>query len=359
MRHRHYTWIFLAALTAPFLLAGLFSFLTDPYLHYRPSTLYPQNIRYLAPALAKYRDYDTVVIGDSMSENFIPQHIARTIGGKGLNLSLSGSTMFEQTLTANAALRTGKPRRVIWALTPRAAQGAVNNTSEPERTIPQYLYDTNPLNDWEYLYNMDIIRLGWEFLFVPRPPAPPDISLTYTWFLLPECQPGTERVLRNYRRPPKTMLAIPRKFAIHNLIANFEQNMLATIRANRQVEFIVFVPPYSQLAHVTQYMYKPGLFQNEVRFLRHAFASLAGEPNVRLFFFGNALSITENLDNYKDHKHYWININEAILKAFALNLNRITRDNADAELDRFVRQVAAADINDLIGPPLPADADSG
>ena len=56
------------------LTVGVINFLLDPFQQYRKANFYKpiyDNERYLNPGLAKTYDYNQVIIGSSMTENFL------------------------------------------------------------------------------------------------------------------------------------------------------------------------------------------------------------------------------------------------------------------------------------------------
>ena len=292
----------------PALAVGTLTYIQDPYIVYHPADQFPDNMRYLAPGLARHMDHEVVVLGDSMSQNFLPSVIEKTLGAKGLNLTISGSTLFEQRKVFEAASRNGKVRRVIWGINPRAAKGEVERLSD-ENTFPLHLYDANPFNDWRYLFNRDNVTLSWHMLRHPPPPVPLDLDLYNTWHTLRENAPGRARVLSRYRRPRGVTQNVPEDLRLERLTASFDHNVLATIRAHREVAFEVFFPPFSDLYHVSSHSSRPRVFNTHTAFYRYVMKALNAEPNARVFYFDNATRVTGDLDNYKDWRHYWVHVN--------------------------------------------------
>lgn len=96
------------------------------YCFYRPITIYhrpswytpllSEEERYQNPGLAKNYDYDNIIIGTSMTENFLPSQVDASLGGTTLKLSMEGSTVDEHYKIAKLALETGKVKQVLWGL---------------------------------------------------------------------------------------------------------------------------------------------------------------------------------------------------------------------------------------------------
>lgn len=102
------------------LLVVSINFITDPYQHYRKTTIYPAFLggdqRYLNPGLAKYYKYNGVIIGTSMTEKFYIPLVDKTFNSSFLKLSISGSTAYEQNLILSKAIQTKQVKKVIWGL---------------------------------------------------------------------------------------------------------------------------------------------------------------------------------------------------------------------------------------------------
>ncbi|MFQ5508396.1 MAG: hypothetical protein ACE5FN_03570 [Leptospirillia bacterium] len=344
---------FVVAATIPTLLIGAFVYAMDPFQHYRPSTAYFYNMRYLSPGLAKHLDYDILVVGDSLTQNFRESVIQRTLGAPALNLSMQGSSLFEQATLIRHAATTGKLRTVLWGIHPWAASGGIERVSTKD--FPRFLYDNNPFNDWEYIYNRNILELSFSKLLHPPPPAAPELDRFNVWYNDKEMRPGRDRVLKKYHRPKRVNRRLSPDYAPGGLIASFNHNILSTVQGHPEVEFVIFVPPYSMLDYATELFAEPLRMNAKMRFLAHAFEQLSDEPNVRLFFFSGVTSLTGNLDNYRDVRHYWMHINDWMLESIAGNRFRLTPDNWQAVFSSFLQMVRDADIDTLMAP-VPKDA---
>ena len=99
---------------------ALLTSIIDPLQFYHKATWYSPVFsteqRYQNPGLARNYDYDTIIIGTSMTENFIPAEVDKALGGKTLKLSIRGSTADEHFKIASLALQTGKVKKVLWGL---------------------------------------------------------------------------------------------------------------------------------------------------------------------------------------------------------------------------------------------------
>ncbi len=110
--------------------------------------------RFQYPSIARSGRYDSAVFGTSSGRLLSPVLLERHFGGTFANLALNDGRAWEQYQLALLYLRhTPAPRMILFALdwvwcTDRAD---VERTRQKE--FPQWLYDENPWNDWQYVLN--------------------------------------------------------------------------------------------------------------------------------------------------------------------------------------------------------------
>ena len=107
MPARRYLRIVIGVMLCGVALVAAINFIVDPLQYYRRASWYPphfsDNQRFQNPGLIRNYDYDTIVLGTSHSENFLASDIARILGRRALKLSISGSSIHEQSLTLRLA----------------------------------------------------------------------------------------------------------------------------------------------------------------------------------------------------------------------------------------------------------------
>lgn len=90
-------------------IVALFNFIIDPYQQYRKPTLYKTfyggNQRALNTGLAKNHNYNSVVIGSSMTENFLISKVSEIINNP-IKLSISGGSAHEIFNTLNTVFKS-------------------------------------------------------------------------------------------------------------------------------------------------------------------------------------------------------------------------------------------------------------
>lgn len=351
-------WIFAVCAVLPTIAVALLVYVADPFQHYRGTDRLIGPMRYMAPGLALHHPYEGIVLGDSMSQNFLPLLTTRILGRPYINLTLSGATYFEERTLLETALRTGRVREVLWGIAFSEARGAPDR-SRLDREFPLYLYDTDPFNDVRYLFNRDVVRQAVRRAVrraSGRPWGSSDLNEFNNWYWMEGNRAGRDRVLarfekRHSRGGPRH--GVPATYDLATMKANFDLNILAPIRAHPEVRFNVFVPPFTTLYFADMRSKRPDFFALVVAYYRHVFHALAPLPNVRLHDF-DLVPLTRDLDLYKDLRHYQMPVNAWILRQIEAGRYRVVPRNADAVLDAFVAVIAHASVEQLVANPAPS-----
>ena len=159
------TWIvgwLILVLTALSLIAGLV-YKIDPYFHYhKPNTdnyyYILNNQRSQNNGISKHFDYDALITGTSMTENFKTSEMDEIFGTNSIKVSYSGGSYKEINDNLIIALKSNPNLKTIVRC---LDYGKILDDKDLMRrdlgTYPTYLYDNNPFNDVKYLFNKDVI----------------------------------------------------------------------------------------------------------------------------------------------------------------------------------------------------------
>ena len=316
--------------------AGLIVYV-DPFFQYHsPLPGFPyvvDNQLSQNPGMAKNMEYDSVILGSSMTVNFNTNWFSELMGLNTLKLSTSGA--FPQDIDNIAGVifdGSHEVKRVFLAVDVSTYTGGVEETKYP---TPMYLYDRNPFNDIRYVLNKDVL-----LEYVLRPMVnrePTDLATVYASWWTPEYY-SEEWVLHNYTPSEGVEQETEADAYIAPAKANLEANILPYIEENPETTFTLFFPPYSIL------------FWYDVQQENHLEASLAeyqylierflAYDNVEVFFFPDQKEIVEDLNNYADYSHYSPEISRYITECFADGSGRITSPEQAKEHLVSMRQMA-------------------
>lgn len=297
-----------------FFLAAMLVIWVDPFFQYHEPL---DNFPYLVdnqlsqnPGMAKHMEYDSVILGSSMTVNFNTRWFDELLGLKTLKLNYSGAYPKDQANIMDLVFDSGHDVKAVFlGIDVTTCTGGVDETKYP---VPEYLYDDNYWNDVEYLFNKDVI-----LNYILRPMADPDktdLATVYESWWTDEYY-NIQWVMHNYEPPEAVETEMPADAFLESTARNLETNICPYIEQNPDTVFYVFFPPYSIL------------YWNDVMQENHLEATMAQYAyiaetlftydNVRIFYFPNREEIVTDLNNYADYTHYHKDINYYMTECFA------------------------------------------
>ena len=342
-------WVLKALLTTTiiFLFIGAFNYTFDPLQQYRASTFYKPhftNARYLTPGLAKNYPYDSVIVGSSMTENFIISNVKEIIGfTHPIKFTSGGTTAHELKLILEVAFKHKNIQNVLYGLDFYAFSGDKKRLLHGKGSLPLYLYDDNYLNDYKYIFNIDTTKVSLKTTLIQSLKSK-SIELNYNkmfeWQHRYKPNDFNEtKVLRMWNNPQirfnKNFNV--KNFSLEKLKQSFEYNLLSLIKKHPQTTFYIFYPPYSILAYIDAK--SNGSLKNILMFKKYIFNELSKYKNVKLYDFQVAKEVTFNLNNYRDLTHYHQKTNHWILECIKNDQYLITSktiENCNTTLEQQV-----------------------
>lgn len=286
----------------------------DPFFHYhKPLSGFPylvDNQLSQNPGMAQHMDYDSVILGSSMTVNFNTDWFAELMGLRTIKLSYSGAYPRDQFNIMKIIFDSGHAvKKVFLGIDVITYTGGVEETKYP---IPEYLYDDSLLNDIHYVLNKDVL-----LNYILRPmadPEPTNLAEVYASWWTEEYY-SKAWVLHNYAEPERVEEETPAAEFLKGAAENLEVNICPFIEENHDTQFVVFFPPYSIL------------FWNDVLAENHLEATLEeyryiaerlnAYENVEVYFFPDREDIILDLNHYADYSHYHPNYNRFMTECFA------------------------------------------
>lgn len=320
---------FCATLILLTLLCVAVTYWVDPFFQYRAKKEgYFFNAQYTAAGLIKNYDYDTLIFGSSMAQNFNMELFRKELGCAPLHIGLGGMTEDELLDFISLAARTGKAEKYFINIDISCFHGNGIN-----RTVP-YLMGDGVLDRLQY-------SLSYESLFRILPvdiglslARRAGISLPYSYRYKTDADYfgwwGDE-----YAFGEEVVLAGREtgEYAVSDVdLTNLPERMRAEIDRffegiqvwDREVTF--FFPPYSSLFWVDAQ--DNGYFDTYMD-AKAYFVGKAETMGAEVYDFQSA-EFTQNLDFYKDTTHYSPDKNDWMVECFASGAFRVTMDSVDA-----------------------------
>lgn len=286
------------------------------------------NERYQNAGIAKNFDFENVIIGNSMSENFKVNDANEAFGGSTVKLVAAGSHTIDWTYTLDILQqRDESVKSIMFNLDPYIF---IASSDEMRHELPTYLYNHNILDDVSYLFNFEILNdYTIKMLKENHRNNIPEYNEVFCW----ENPTGKDFVLSNYDRPEDKSVEFDDDI-IEITNANLD-NIIPYIESMKDTNFVFFFSPFSiiywdsenQMHRLSQW--RDCYLDVSERLLQY--------DNVSLYFWSDEqmLDIICNLDYYSDEAHYSAEISENLLNRIGKKQGIITNKNYEQEINRF------------------------
>lgn len=373
------------------LIPAIFVWVVDPYQYFHRSYFSPMKFikgseRMQMPGIirnyiAKDTEFDTIIMGGSLSQNFEPKKIVDVLDGKkkALTFSFSGATPSEQVLVTAKALDTGNVNSILWSLGVTWNKGL--DTFNNNHHFPDYLYNTNPIDDFNYLYSLSVINRSisyylkhtwiskFEKTYIEY--GLPKISLR-RWHEYGAWAPFNEEQMlrmntrmfssRVLKQETRRLAASEKNVTLgKRFISEFndlpkdafsaEEKVLKDfLEKYPNVEFTFFIPPISAF----YYHSANQLDMEKTVYRAKAVVEIIKDyPNAKVVGFADQ-AIINDLRNYKDTVHFGRNIYRYMTKKIDNNEGFLTQDNVAQYTNSLIAAIHSFDRKNPFA--LPADA---
>ena len=349
MKRKAVRWVlgFSVLVLAVLVSVAVLTVYVDPFFHYHePRTdefFYTlNNQRSQSDGIVKHFDYQGIITGTSMTENFRTTEAYGLFDCRFIKVPLSGATFREINDLLQTALNANPEVRIVIRGLDISRLG---NDQDLMRTdlgeYPTYLYDNDPFNDVHYIFNRDVVFSRVYPMIHNR--NNPDIGVGITHFNEYSSWMDDENWVfgRKSLYPEGVTVKKPahkeEMLDIHMGIVrqNIQKNVAALAAAWPDVTFYCFFTPYS--AKWWQMELEGMRLDQQIEAERVAMEELLKYDNIKLFSFNNLTEITTDLNNYKDATHYGDWINSLILRYMYDGKCLLTPENYEAHLEEEQR----------------------
>lgn len=358
-------------------IAGI-NAIVDPYFHYhKPVTAYRlYEERNINDGIARHFDYDAIIIGNSLTENFRTTRFDELFGTNSVKLPYSGAGVRELWAALGRTLgrKALNDNNLYYVRGVRSdivdEYDAYKGYRNDVKTVfvcmdiedgirsfwwtrynesPDYLYDDSLINDIRYLMNKETFYRGTIY----------NLGMTLTgkestgfdeyssW----ERESGPKQACQTLTEIKKDVK--PQRFfgdeEKEKIYYNVECNIFPVVDANPDVDFILFIPPFS-IAKWAEY-YNDGELEYRLDNTEYLINKLLERDNIRLYSFLGEYDVVTNLSRYCDEIHYDQEINDWILARIAENENGVDEENVNEYFDgvrRFYINYDYTTLNEYI-----------
>lgn len=329
MSGKKFSIIFLGTVIGLLGICILWVMLIDPFGYYHRPLFGLQNIdfnkQYQNAGYIRHWDYETAIVGTSMTEQMRASEVDEIFDTKTIKLCASGAYSLDIATLLNSVCEEGKAKRIILGFD-------ANYFRKPsdeylfEETL--YLYNKNVFDDVRYLLNKKIIIYNSLNMLVKN--YRKEYMDMDDYYINPEDNYSKEIVLGRYEngRPGKG----GSKPDYSQVEANIN-NIVPIIRDNSSIEFYIFIPPYS-IMFWNSYYERESL-DDELAMHQKMIESVIGYENVKIYYFMDNEEIITDLDNYMDSGHYSPKVCSKLIKMMAEGEHLLTKDNYKSVLKRM------------------------
>ena len=326
-------WIisFVCCLLAMLLLLSAIAFVVDPFMQFRiRDNSYMLHGWYVNAGLVKNYDYDTLIIGSSMIQNFDMDTFRKELRVKPLHIGISSIHPVETLQILHTAYETQKADTFFVNIDLPSFRDDSNTNR-----LPQYLFKDDILSKLRYLLSYEV----W-FRYLPV-----DIAFVLADLVgieLPD-EYMTKKSIEKFSNWSADFPVWGEQFVINNFLDGKyavsqidSTNLLQELTSNIDMffsecdfekgEHIFFFPPYSSLCWA-EYQNR-GLFDIFLQ-AKQYFIEKALQYDVAVYDFQCA-ELTTDLSHYRDTTHYMPHINDWMVECFANQEYLVTSQNAKA-----------------------------
>lgn len=136
--------------------------LIDPYFHYHKPlkflSYYLGEQRYINDGIGRYFEYDSIITGTSMVENFKSSLFDNLFNSNSIKIPFFGGSYKE--INDNLERTLKRKKDIKYVLRGLDYNQIIQNDERVNYILPTYLYDEDPLNDYKYLFNKVVVIKG-------------------------------------------------------------------------------------------------------------------------------------------------------------------------------------------------------
>ena len=315
----------LAGILAVLVLIGAIVFVFDPFYHYHKPWLGLKAVlndkEYQCVGTLRNFDYDALLVGSSVMENNDNSWYDDAYGIRSIKAIRSYGATADLCYLMDIAYEDHEIKRVFYNIDPSSLSASAETTYE-STGCPIYLYDSNPFNDVQYLYNKDVLLSKIPYQIANSFIGDYKESLSYNWAKWKSF--SSDLALSGYRRSVEPSEMMEETVYQKELDANIAL-LTKQVADHPETEFIFFYPTYSMLwwDGIVRTGERDAYIYNEIQMTK----ALLQYDNVRIFCFQDIDEVATNLDYYMDTIHFSPEINRLMLDKIIAGEREMTLDN--------------------------------
>ncbi|WP_026524517.1 hypothetical protein [Butyrivibrio sp. MB2005] len=329
-------------------LIALVVIVFDPFFHYHKPWLGLKAVlndkEYQCIGTLRHFDYDALIVGSSVVENNDNSWFDQAYNCKSIKAVRSYGATADLCYLIDEAYKSGNDiTKIFYNIDPSSLIADTEPTYE-STGCPMYLYDNNPFNDIQYLFNKGVILEKIPYMIVNSYIADYDENLSYNWAKWKSFDSGS--ILGLYFRQKEVKPMLDEKVYEEQLRGNIEL-LTSELKNHPDTDFYLYFPSYSMLWW--DGVYRSGERDAFIYAEKEMIKELLKYENAKVYFFQNDSEVITNLENYLDTIHFSPEINKRMLDKMAADEDRLTIDNYEDKLDEM-KEFSDKIVNELVIP---------
>lgn len=300
-------------------------FMVDPFFHYHknlgPLKAVVTDPEYQVDGTLRNFDYDSVILGSSVAENYDNHLFDQAFGCKTVKAIQKSASYKDLLYYLDIAYQSHELKNVFYSFDLFSLLDDTNHVLSD--SMPLYLYNKNPFDDISYVWNKDVLFEKIPYM-VMQSFGCYDEGLSYNWAKYKQFSEDIAR--SNYAQSDIICEDTLTTEDMDHINSSLDR-ILSAVSDHPDTNFYFIYPPYSVLWWDD--IYRSGQLSLYYYATEQSFEKLLSCPNVKLFYFQNLEDIVTNLNNYMDPIHFSGAINNLITDRLAKDSNLVTPDNMD------------------------------
>ncbi len=362
-QYKKFVFIVIFAPILPILSVLLLLYLYDPFQiwhkpYWRDTTFFTlsEHSRMQNKAVIDFYDFDSIIIGSSMMFNTSFKETQDKLGGKWVNLSMSGGQMNDKAIILKYALQRKNIKNIITSL------DQIDSVTNRDSSSFDYLYDNDSINNMKLYINFKFIGcaliwssspncIGSNKEYQQYSPIVTQLNKTtkeqgeIDWITREHNKDSLKSILiaSNRTFPPSYTQTIDME--AHKKYLN--ENLFYMVSKYPNTKFHFIIPAYSRLTYKSYQSYYISNFYVWISTIKYIINRGKDYPNMFVYGFDN-LDYADNLGNYFDFNHHKADMNSMQIDAIKNKTHILTPNNIESYLDTMEQKIKDYDLKPLV-----------
>ncbi len=319
------------------LVASIITYIVDPYFQFRVKNHYMLSVKYCAPGLIKNYDYDTLMLGSSMTQNFNMPLMREQLQCNPLHIGNGGMTEEDQIRYLQYAEKIGKAKTYYLCV------DLVTFQTPDNSEVAEYLMKNDLLSRMRYMLQYESwmrylpIDLGLSGIHQIKGRLPDSLKyradIDYLGYWGHQFTYGEEVVLSGYSVKNAGVSQVQDNHLYQTMVSQIDGYLEQIGKGD--ADYILFFPPYSALywANAKWEGYLDTFLEAKEYFVERCL-----EKGLKVYDFQSD-ALTLELDHYKDITHYSPDINDWMIYQFTDQTYVVTEENYPVFRQRLMDNV--------------------